>query len=100
MTIDFTAAHFTAESGENTGIYFSKPFKQNNIDEIMAIGVHLEVIGIASLQTSINEVDWADIADTEFACNLFGLQIYSFGHKDLSYRIKTDQAPTAAQILN
>jgi len=94
MIINLKDTDFTL----NTGSYYSAPFKVDTKDTLLSIGVYLAVSGTASLQVSINETDWSDISESSFICNLFGVQIYSNADINLVYRIKTDQAPTQAQI--
>lgn len=95
MTISLTAANFTLASGS----YYSSAFKQDEKDTIFSIGVTLGVNGEASLQSSIDEINWDDITDSNFTCDPFGLQTYMNGHFQLVYRIKATQAVTSAKIV-
>jgi len=69
------------------------------MDTNITVGVTLSVTGNTSLQISINEVDWSDVADSSFVCDTFALQTYCNGQQGLTYRIVTDQEPISAQIL-
>jgi len=51
MTIILTADNFT----ENGGVYYSSPFKQDEKDTFISIGITLGTNGEASLQSSIDE---------------------------------------------
>ena len=92
--INLTADNFTLD----TGSYYSAPFRINSNDTLLTIGIYLENIGTTSLQSSLNEIDWADIPDSSFVCNLFGLQTFSNADINLVFRTKSDQAPTEAHI--
>lgn len=94
MIINLTNTNFTLESGS----YYSDPFKVDTRDSLMTIGMYLQDTGTTSLQSSLNEVDWADIPDSSFVCNLFGLQTFSNADINLVFRTKSDQAPTEAYI--
>lgn len=94
-TINFIPANFTLD----TGFYYSLPFKQDSKDSAIAIEVVLSATGKASLQISTNKTDWADVTDSEFDCEPFGLQPYVNGHPDLFYRIKTNQLVVSAKVL-
>lgn len=52
-----------------------------------------------SLQSSIDNINWEDIADSTFTVTTFGLQSYSEGQQELLYRLKCSAQPTASQIL-
>ncbi len=95
MNISLTGNQFTL----NSGFYYSPPFAQDEKDTLLSIGVTLNVNGEASLQSSIDEINWDDITDSTFTCDPFGLQSFIDGHYLLVYRIKTNQEVISAKIL-
>lgn len=94
MIINFTPQDFTEDI-----LFYSPAFKQSAGDTLVTVAVWLSVTGTTKLQASINKIDWVDIADTTFDCNLVGLQTYVDCHLGLVYRIVTSEAITKAQIL-
>lgn len=94
MIINLTSANFTLESGS----YYSAPFRIDSSDTLVTVAMYLADTGTTSLQNSLNETDWADIPDSSFVCNLFGLQTYSNADINLVFRTKSDQEPTEAHI--
>ena len=94
-TIELSASNFT----EVSGTWYSSPFIQGAADVLMTIAIWANGTGEASLQGSINEIDWVDLVDTTFDIDDAGLQTFTDCHLGLKYRIKTTIAPTKAQIL-
>lgn len=94
MIITLTPSNFTLVSGA----YYSIPIKKDEQDTLISVSIILSGSGTTSLQGSIDGTNWADLANSSFACTPFGLQTYTNGDYNLLYRLKTDIIPTSAQI--
>lgn len=94
MILELTGASFT----DVAGTYYSPPFKQGVEDTLMTVAVWLALAGTASMQESIDGIDWVDVPDSSISCNLHGLQTFIDCQYDLLCRIKTTQAVTKAKI--
>ena len=95
MTINLTSGNFTL----NGGLYYSSAFIQNSDDSFMTVAIWTSESSTASMQASLNEVDWIDVANTSFTVSNAGLQTFVECHLGLKYRIKIDHLPIKAQIL-
>lgn len=95
MVINITPENFT----EVSSVWYSSAFVPNASDILMSVAIWANGTGEASLQGSINELDWIDLADTTFTISNAGLQTYTDCHLGLKYRIKSTIAPTAAKVL-
>lgn len=80
-------------------IWYSTAFMQEELDSLITVAIWADGTGEASLQGSMNEIDWISLTGTEFPINDAGLQTFSDCHIGLKYRIKSTIAPTKAQVI-
>lgn len=92
--LELTSSNFTLSNGS----YYSTAFRQDETDGFVSVAVWLSDPGTASMQASMNGVDWVDVFNTEFTCANSGLQTYTDCHSKLLYRIKTSAPVTSAKI--
>lgn len=95
MLITYSQSEFTLD----TGVYYSPSFKTGKKDDLLTVAPILTGAGTVSMQSSIDEVNWYDVSDTDISCNPGGLQQYREAQEDLFYRIKSTVQFESAKIL-
>ena len=91
----YDTTHFTLTEWT----YYSPIFKVEGSDSLITIQANLSENGTIIIQSSIDETDWFDIANTTFNCSPKGLQSYIECQKDLSYRLKVNVEVISLNIL-
>lgn len=74
-------------------------FYLDNVDSIVTFGVWLTLAGTATIEISIDGIDWASIEGSSITCNTYGIQTFVDGQSTLLYRIAADQEVIKALIL-
>ena len=80
------------------GYYYSPPFLVNKSDTTIQIST--SSISIASIEASVDGVDYFELPDTSFTTSASGgIQSYSDAQDSLYYKIKIDNLPVMIKIL-
>lgn len=90
---------FTNEITFSSGFYYSPAFVVDAKDDLITVECTLVANGTAIIQSSIDGINWYDVADSSFSCAPNGLQSYADCQTDLLYRVKSSTSFTWIKIL-
>ena len=81
------------------GFYYTPSFNIESKDALLTAAIVLSANGTASFQSSIEDINWFDVSDTDITCNPSGLQSFAECQYGLYYRIKSSVDIISVKVL-
>lgn len=94
-----TILNLTSGFTPDSGSYYSTSFGILQDDDKITVEATLSANGTVSIQQSLDEITWYDIADTSFTCSPKGMQGYVECQPGVFFRLKSGTAFVSAKIL-